>query len=163
MNKESTLIFEAYKRVVENIMNPETESAEGGSTGGRLVVQRGEGGNGGMISVTEITPDGQRKDLRYGEIVKAVLNDPEAMDEASKDVLIRSEKNRPEWGRLEEWLSSKFYTMGIDVKAVAEAYAKLKNLDLKLQGFEADSLLGKKEYMPPQPLEPQQPERPDFR
>lgn len=158
MNRDSKLIFESYRRVVENIMNP-----EGTEGGGKLFVQRGEGGNGGLISVTEITPSGERKDLRYGEIVKAVLNVPEAMDETSKEALIRGEKNRPEWGRLEEWPSTKFYTMGVDVKAVAEAYAKLKNLDLKLSGFEADSLRGMKEYMPPQPLEPQQPQRPDFR
>ena len=131
MNKESKLIFESYRKVVENMMDV-GQPAEGVK---KVVITKKAYGP----SIDLEGPGTEDEYKGYGAMVRDVIDDPEAVSPESKQALLSKEQDTGQ--EFENWDSdvfSEYYD--VDMEKVVNAWAKKHGYEVEIRdGYEDEN------------------------
>jgi len=134
MNRESVLIFEAYKQVVENIMGDIPQTQVPNQKEKKVIATKGYGGT---PSAMLVGPGEEEDYISTGSMIRELLDDPEVIAPESKQAILSKEQDIGQ--ELESWDSdvfSEYYD--IDLMKVIEAWAKKNGYPVEVKEKESE-------------------------
>jgi hypothetical protein len=134
MNRDTDLIFEAYKQVVENVMGDLPQTQVPNQEEKKVIVTKGYGGT---PSATIVDSKGEEDYISTGSMIRELLDNPEVIAPESKQAILSKEQDMGQ--ELESWDSdvfSEYYN--VDLMKVIEAWAKKNGYSVEVKEKEPE-------------------------